>query len=198
MKVGDEITLIVPSKLAFKDQGRQGLIGPYTTLIYWIRLNSTKTKAQHEKELAKEKAKEGQLKEAQQKQEKETISNYIELNKVKVKPTESGLYYIETVAGTGEQAVAGDKVKVHYNGTLLDGTKFDSSYDRDSPFEFTIGKGQVIKGWDEGIAMMKVGGKATLIIPSSIAYGAQARGGVIHAYAPLKFEVELLEVTKAE
>ena len=205
MRVGDELTLIVPSKLAFKDQGRQGLIGPYTSIVYWIRLNNFKTKAVHEKELAKiekekakKKAEQGKLDELQKDQEKQTIANYIEINKVKVKPTETGLYYIETAEGTGEKPVAGDKVKVHYHGTLLDGTKFDSSYDRGTPFEFTLGKNQVIKGWDEGIAMMKAGGKATLIVPSSIAYGAQARGGVIHAYAPLKFDVELIEIVKAE
>ena len=198
MRVGDEITIIVPSKLAFKDHGRQGMIEPYTTLIYWIRLNSVKTKAQHDKEIAMQKAEAQKEDNLLQSKEKTTIANYIKENNVTVSPTTSGLYYIETGVGTGEQPVAGDKVKVHYNGTLLDGTKFDSSYDRGQPFEFTLGKGQVIKGWDEGIALMKVGGKATLIVPSSIGYGARARGGVIHAYAPLKFDVELIEITKAE
>lgn len=198
MRIGDEITLIVPSKLAFKDQGRQGMIEPYTTLIYWLRLNSATTKAQHDKEIAAKKAAKEKEEKTLQAQEIETLTNYIKKNNITVDPTPSGLYYIETEAGTGVQAAAGDKVKVHYNGTLLDGTKFDSSYDRGEPFEFTLGKGQVIKGWDEGIAMMKVGGKATFIVPSSIAYGARARGGVIHAYAPLKFDVELVDVTKAE
>lgn len=198
MMVGDEITIIVPSKLAFRDQGRQGMIEPYTTLIYWIRLNSVKTKAQHDKEITQEKVAAAKEENLLKSKEKITIANYIKANNITVAPAERGLYYIETGAGTGDQPVAGDKVKVHYHGTLLDGTKFDSSYDRDSPFEFTIGKGQVIKGWDIGIAMMKVGGKATLIIPSDIAYGASARGGVIHAYAPLKFDVELIEVTKGE
>ena len=198
MRVGDELTIIAPSKLAFGAQGRQGMIKPYTTILYTAKLKSVQTKAQHEKELAKEKAAAEKKEKELMAQEKVTIQKYIKDNKVTEKPTASGLYYIETVAGNGEQAMPGDKVKVHYKGTLLDGTKFDSSYDRDTPFEFTIGKGQVIKGWDEGIAMMKVGGKATLIVPSDIAYGARARGGVIHAYAPLKFEVELLEVTKAD
>ena len=198
MKTGDEITIIVPSKLAFKDQGRQGMIEPYSTLIYWIKLNSFQSKAQHEKELAKKKAEAEKEEMSLMSKEKETIANYLKANNITVAPTESGLYYIETGAGTGEQPVDGDKVKVHYHGTLLDGTKFDSSYDRDAPYEFTLGKGQVIKGWDLGIAMMKVGGKATLIVPSDIAYGARARGGVIHAYAPLKFDVELIEITKGE
>jgi len=198
MRVGDELTLIVPSKLAFKDQGRQGMIEPYTTLIYFIRLNSVKTKAEHDKEIAAKKAAKEKEEKTYQTQEKVSIANYIKENNVTVAPTASGLYYIETAEGTGVQAGSGDKVKVHYKGTLLDGTKFDASYDRGEPFEFTIDKGQVIKGWDEGIAMMKVGGKATLIVPSAIAYGPRGRGGLIHPYAPLKFEVELIDVTKAE
>jgi peptidylprolyl isomerase len=84
-------------------------------------------------------------------------------------------------------------VKVHYTGKLLDGTKFDSSVDRGEPFGFTLGKGQVIKGWDEGIGLMNVGGKATLIIPSSIAYGDRDMG-TIPPYSTLVFDVELLEV----
>ena len=205
MRIGDEVTIIVPSDLAFGAQGRQGMIGPYTTILYTAKLNSVQSKAQHDKEVAKEKvAAEKKKKAAEQEalvskaQEAKTIAKYKSDNNVTVAPTASGLYYIETAEGTGIQAVSGDKVKVHYRGTLLDGTKFDASYDRGTPYEFTLGKGQVIKGWDEGIAMMKVGGKATLIVPSDMAYGAGARGGVIHAYAPLKFEVELIEVTKAD
>lgn len=198
LRVGDEALFIVPSKLAFKEQGRPGIIKPYTSLVYGVTLNGVKTKAEHEKEQAAQKAK-AEAETAQlQGQEAVTIATYIKENNVTVAPTTSGLYYIETAEGTGEQAVSGDKVKVHYSGTLLDGTKFDSSYDRDSPFEFTIDRGQVIKGWDEALSMMKVGGKATIIVPSSIGYGARARGDVIHAYAPLKFDIELIEVTKAE
>ena len=84
-------------------------------------------------------------------------------------------------------------MKVHYTGTLLNGTKFDSSRDRKEPFEFTLGKGQVIKGWDEGIAKMKVGGKATLVIPSSLGY-AERDMGTIPPYSTLVFDVELLDV----
>ncbi len=194
---GDEVTLIVPSKLAFKAQGRQGMILPYTTMIYTVKLNSVKSKEQYEKEVAAKKAQEQAQNDKLKNQERATIANYISKNNITVQPTPSGLYYIETAAGTGEQAVAGDKVKVHYSGTLLDGTKFDASYDRGEPYEFTLGRSEVVKGWDEGIAMMKKGGKATLIVPSSLAYGERARGGVIHAFAPLKFDVELVEVTKA-
>lgn len=118
---------------------------------------------------------------------------YLKAKGITVKPTASGLYYIEKVKGTGARALPGKKVKVHYTGTLLDGTKFDSSRDRNQPFEFTLGQGQVIKGWDEGIALMNVGGKATLIIPSSIGYGERDMGQ-IPPYSTLVFDVELLEV----
>ncbi len=84
-------------------------------------------------------------------------------------------------------------MKVHYTGTLLNGTKFDSSRDRNEPFEFTLGKGQVIKGWDEGIALMNVGGKATLVIPSAIAYGDRDMG-TIPPFSTLVFDVELIDV----
>ncbi|MBN2891766.1 MAG: FKBP-type peptidyl-prolyl cis-trans isomerase [Bacteroidales bacterium] len=123
-----------------------------------------------------------------------TIDDYLKDNNIAVEPTSSGLYYIETEAGTGEQAKPGDIVVVHYKGTLLDGTKFDASYDRGEPFEFKLGAGEVIKGWDEGIALMKVGGKATLILPSDLAYGNRAVGGVIPANSPLLFDVELVGV----
>ena len=106
--------------------------------------------------------------------------------------TESGLQYIETEAGTGPQAQAGDKVAVHYTGTLADGTKFDSSLDRGKPFEFVLGNGAVIAGWDEGIALMKEGGKATLVIPPVLGYGGGGIPGVIPGDATLVFEVELV------
>jgi peptidylprolyl isomerase len=83
---------------------------------------------------------------------------------------------------------------VHYTGRLLDGTKFDSSLDRNDPIEFKLGQGMVIKGWDEGIALLKVGGKALLIIPSNLAYGSRGAGGVIPPFSPLTFEVELVSV----
>lgn len=128
-------------------------------------------------------------------EEAEEIQKYIEENGIDVQPTESGMYVIVTEKGNGPKPVEGDKVKVHYTGTLLDGTKFDSSLDRGQPFEFNIGRG-VIKGWSEGIAMLNVGSKARLIIPSSLGYGERGAGRDIPPYAPLIFDVELLEIEK--
>ena len=105
-----------------------------------------------------------------------------------------GLKYTDDQIGTGIEAQAGKTVSVHYTGWLLDGTKFDSSKDRNQPFSFPLGRGQVIKGWDEGVAGMKVGGKRTLVIPPDLGYGARGAGGVIPPNATLKFEVELLDV----
>jgi FKBP-type peptidyl-prolyl cis-trans isomerase len=113
--------------------------------------------------------------------------------------TASGLIYKDNEIGTGAEAVAGKSVSVHYTGWLQQpdgekGKKFDSSVDRGSPFSFRLGGGQVIKGWDEGVAGMKVGGKRTLIIPSELGYGARGAGGVIPPNATLIFDVELLGV----
>ena len=108
--------------------------------------------------------------------------------------TESGLQIKDLVVGTGEQARAGATVAVHYTGRLVDGTKFDSSVDRGTPFEFQLGQGRVIKGWDEGVATMRVGGKRELTIPPELAYGDRGAGALIKAGATLVFEIELLEV----
>ncbi len=108
--------------------------------------------------------------------------------------TESGLKYVDEKEGTGASPSRGKKVTVHYTGTLTDGKKFDSSLDRGQPFSFTIGVGQVIKGWDEGVLTMKVGGKRKLIIPAALGYGARGAGGVIPPNAELHFTVELLGV----
>ena len=94
--------------------------------------------------------------------------------------------------GTGAEAVAGKRVSVHYTGTLTNGSKFDSSRDRGKPFQFVLGGGQVIKGWDEGVAGMKIGGSRTLLIPADLGYGARGAGGVIPPNASLLFEVQLL------
>ena len=108
--------------------------------------------------------------------------------------TATGLQYQDLVVGSGLEAKTGDTVSVHYTGWLEDGTKFDSSLDRNQPFEFTLGLGKVIKGWDEGVAGMRTGGKRKLIIPPDLGYGSSGAGGVIPPNATLIFEVELLDI----
>jgi peptidylprolyl isomerase len=110
--------------------------------------------------------------------------------------TASGLMYTDLIVGKGQSPVAGKQVKVHYTGWLENGTKFDSSLDHGQPFVFTIGAGQVIPGWDEGVMTMKTGGKRKLIIPPQLGYGSAGAGGVIPPDATLIFEVELLEAAQ--
>jgi FKBP-type peptidyl-prolyl cis-trans isomerase len=104
----------------------------------------------------------------------------------------SGLVYEDLVVGEGQVAEAGQTATVHYTGWLTDGTKFDSSLDRGDPFQFALGAGQVIRGWDEGVQGMRIGGKRKLTIPSDLGYGSRGAGGVIPPNATLVFEVELL------
>ncbi|NOY17176.1 MAG: FKBP-type peptidyl-prolyl cis-trans isomerase [Gammaproteobacteria bacterium] len=110
------------------------------------------------------------------------------------KITDSGLKYEDIAEGNGDTAEAGQLVAVHYTGWLTDGNKFDSSKDRNDPFRFKLGAGNVIRGWDEGVVGMKIGGTRKLTIPANLGYGAQGAGGVIPPNATLVFEVELLEI----
>jgi FKBP-type peptidyl-prolyl cis-trans isomerase len=124
--------------------------------------------------------------------EKSALADYIQKNNITTAPTATGLYYIETLAGSGASPVVGRKVKVNYIGKFLDGTQFDASA-AGTPLSFTFGVGQVIAGWDEGIGYMKKGGKARLIIPSSLAYGSSGYAS-IPGYSTLIFDVELVDV----
>jgi peptidylprolyl isomerase len=170
------------------------MVAPYTSLIYELEMVDFKTKAAYDAEQEAIRKKAEAEKNMASLDEASERASYIKKNNITAKPTASGLYYIETKAGSGEQAASGKTVKVHYTGTLLNGQKFDSSVDRGEPIEFVLGQGQVIQGWDEGIAMMKEGGKARLVIPSNIAYGPQGRMPTIPPSATLVFEVELIDV----
>jgi peptidylprolyl isomerase len=108
--------------------------------------------------------------------------------------TPSGLQYADLVVGSGPEAAARQRVHVHYTGELTDGRQFDSSRDRGEPLDFVLGVGQVIRGWDEGVSGMKVGGRRILVIPAALGYGARGAGGVIPPNATLHFDVELMKV----
>ena len=168
MHEGEKAKLIIPPDLAFGEQGGAGgLIPPDATLIFEVELVSIQEGAPEAPTEVEE-------------------ADYV--------TTESGLKYHDFVVGDGPSPETGQSVTVHYTGWLEDGTKFDSSLDRGQPFTFSIGMGQVIAGWDEGVATMKVGGKRQLVIPSELGYGEQGAGAVIPPDATLIFEVELLDV----
>ena len=126
--------------------------------------------------------------------EEKQIEDFLSENDLKAQKTESGLRYIITEQGEGVQPNSGQVVVVHYRGAFLDDREFDSSYSRDQPLEFPLGQGRVIRGWDEGIALLNVGSKATFLIPSALAYGQRGAPGAIPPNSILKFDVELLDV----
>ena len=190
LTVGDSASFLINADSLFTKTfaaPRPAFIDSSSYLTFTVKVISTTTEvALKAEELKAEK--ENAMK------ENEMIAKYIAEKQITPSKSSSGLMYIISEPGTGEQAQAGKTVKVHYTGRLLDGTKFDSSLDRNDPIEFKLGQGMVIKGWDEGIALLKVGGKALLIIPSNLAYGSRGAGGVIPPFSPLTFEVELVSV----
>jgi FKBP-type peptidyl-prolyl cis-trans isomerase len=195
MHTGDSATFIISTDSLFKNT-RQALppwLEKAKYIYFDVLLLKVKTK---DEVMAEQKAMEEKRKaeaEENKAQEVEKIQKYLKDNNITVKPLESGLYVVIEKQGKGKRAKAGDDVTVDYTGYLLDGTKFDSSKDHGQPFTFKLGAGRVIKGWDEGVAKLNVGGKAKLIIPSNLAYGERGAGGVIPPYAPLVFDVELIK-----
>jgi len=197
MKEGGKANAIVPSSMAFGERGAGEIVPPFSTLYYEVELVDVMTTQEWDKKQADATAKQQAEMAEMAKAEDATLQKYLKDNNVV--PTQvlpDGLIYIEKQAGTGDSPVPGKKVKVHYTGKLLNGQVFDSSLDSGTPFEFAIGQGQVIQGWDEGIPLMKVGGKATFIIPSKLAYKDRGAGDIIPPYSTLIFDVELLEVEK--
>ena len=192
MHVGDSATFILDADTFFHYMGGEN---PFDDkeLYFTFKMTELMPKAEVDAMMQAQEEQYNAYMEQARAAEDSTMQDYIAKNKIKVAPTASGLYFISKKAGKGAQAVAGQKVAVHYTGKLLDGTKFDSSYDRNEPIEFMLGQGQVIPGWDEGIAMMKEGEKAVLLIPSKLAYGERGNQ-VIPPCAPLVFDVELVKV----
>lgn len=190
MSAGDSAAFLISADSMFEKSIKAPMpefIKKGSFFKFVIKMEALYTRAEYE-ELAKKEAAE-----MIEKEDKE-IQAYLAKNNLKGVKQPSGLYYVQTQPGTGVQAEAGKTVSVHYTGKLIDGTKFDSSVDRGSPFDFGLGQGQVIKGWDEGIALMKVGEKGVLLIPSALGYGARGAGGAIPPNSILVFDVELLDV----
>lgn len=202
IKEGDSILVKIPTKTLFAESFKGQVpptLNPEGEITFCI--GASKIMSQAEAQAEAQKMREMQQAEMlagsaeQVEKDIEIIETYLKENNITAQSTESGMRYVIDVEGTGNYPQPGQNVKVHYTGTLLDGTKFDSSYDRtDGPLSFPIGQRQVIEGWDEGIALLKTGGKGTLYIPSSLAYGPQARSEVIKANSILKFEVELVGI----
>ena len=166
MPIGSKFRFTIPPELAYGTRGAGGVIPPNATLIFEVELFSIK---------------------------KPFIDTDFNLPAEEI-VLKSGLRYMDHIVGEGSEAIVGNTVKVHYSGYLMNGTKFDSSHDKGSPFRFTLGQNQVIKGWEEGVLGMKVGTKRTLIIPSELGYGSRGAGGVIPPNATLMFEVELVHI----
>jgi len=189
MKKGQKANFVLPSELAYGETGIPNRLQPYTPLNYIIEIINIQDKETYNKE---KEAKDNSFINV----ENDKISSYLKKNNITTPPRESGLYYIEKLEGSGRFVKKGDNVKVHYTLYNLDGKKIDSSVDRGTPIEFIADYGQVIDGWVEALTLMKKGGKATLIIPSKIAYGERKRSADILPYTPLLFEVELIEIVE--
>lgn len=194
LQEGDSVQFLIPIQNFFSETARVPVpvgLKQDDTLKFNIAVNEV---------ASMEAFRESQMKAAEEMEKKriaedaEEIQAYLNENNIDAQKAESGLFYQITEEGTGEQVEAGDSVTVHYRGQLLDGTQFDASYDRNEPFTFVVGRGQVIRGWDEGLQLLKVGSKATLYVPSGMAYGPRQMGPIIKPNSILKFDVEVLEV----
>ncbi|MBU2915293.1 MULTISPECIES: FKBP-type peptidyl-prolyl cis-trans isomerase [Reichenbachiella] len=202
VKVGDSISFqIDATELYLKTFGQPvpDSIGAESNIQFYVGVEDQMTFDEFQEyrvaRVEKEQAKMAEEEKSRTEEQGAEIDTFLSENGIEdVVVTESGLRYVITESAEGPKPVAGDVVIVHYNGTLMDSTKFDSSYDRDQPFEFPLGQGRVIPGWDEGIALLNVGSKATLFVPSALAYGPRGAGGIIKPNSILKFEVELIGI----
>jgi FKBP-type peptidyl-prolyl cis-trans isomerase len=201
LQVGDSVKIKISldtlvKRYPFFDQFAQELKGKKNVFFeYWVRITGKKTKEQVQKEAQEAEKRQQEDLKKKEAEELTKLEAYIKENKLDLQKTASGLYYkITKTAPQNPQAQKYDTVYVHYTGKLLDGKVFDSSLSRNEPFQFVLGMGSVIKGWDEGIALLRKGEKAQLLIPSNLGYGAMGGGSVIPPFATLFFEVELIDI----
>jgi FKBP-type peptidyl-prolyl cis-trans isomerase len=194
MAKGDSASFIVSADSFYLKTQRAPQLPPFLKpgdmLKVEIKMVEIKTKKELEENQKQQEAEMAKMAE----QEKPQIAQYVANNKITTTPTASGLFYTETKKGKGALVKAGNEVTVNYTGKLLNGQEFDSSVGKPEPFKFIVGQGMVIPGWDEALQLMAKGGKATLLIPSNLAYGARGAGGVIPPFAPLAFEIELVDI----
>ncbi len=200
MNMGGKAKFIIPSRLAFGDKGLGQAVKPYAPIMYNIEVIDVKTQEEYEKDRQANMSEDQKKMEVQSQrrkaQEPFLIKQYLEENNIDVQPTASGLYFISIKEGWGKKPKDGDQVTVHYTLYDINGKKLQSSRDMMKPFKFTVGKGEVIKAWDEALPMIKEGGKARIIAPSKIAYGANGAGRDILPYSPLIFEIDLIQIAK--
>lgn len=201
MEVGDSVFFTTTAKNLFEETYQTQLPPDMDSaavmsinMKFHAQMSQEDYRAYVQEMTEKQRAKESVILEEKLVSDGETIDAYLEENGIDAITTESGLRYVITQEGTGATAQPGDQVTVHYAGRLFSGEPFDSSIERGQPFKFNIGQGRVIPGWDEGIAYIKAGGKATLYIPSPLGYGSRGAGPTIQPYSILVFDVEVLEV----
>jgi len=194
MHLGDSATFIMNGDTFFHYFMGQPFPFEKKELFFDMKLNKITLKEEYEQQQAEQARQYEAMIEQSRISEDSLINNYVEKNRIKVKPTTTGLYVMKNVNGKGKMIKTGSKIKVHYTGKLLDGTVFDSSVERGEPIELEAGSGQVIPGWEEALLLMRGGDKATVLIPSKQAYGARGAGYVIQPYTPLLFEMEVVSV----
>lgn len=197
MHVGDSMSFMINSDSIFRKQFRVPIIPDFVKPDVFLRWEVVVDEVYTQEEFTKiqEAIAQKQMEAAAAKQQAadDEFQAYLEANGIKAQPTENGLVYVCTKKGKGPKPGYKQMVKVHYTGRLLDGTVFDSSVERGEPIEFQLGVGQVIPGWDEGIALMSKGEKGILYIPSKLAYGPRQAGELITPYSNLIFDVELVD-----
>ena len=198
MSVGDSASFIIDAEQFFTTTAQMPMlpesIESGSHLNFDIKLLDVLTEEEYMEEQTRLAEETMRANEARAGAEEGLLQNFLTENNITIPARESGLIYVEREKGTGVKAESGKTVSVHYEGRLLDGTVFDSSLERGEPIEFPLGVGYVIPGWDEGISLMNVGGKARLIIPSHLGYGERGAGNQIPAYSTLVFDVELVDV----
>jgi len=196
---GDSASFIVSADSFFLKTNRMNSLPPFIKpgehLEIFVKVVDIKTKKElEEKRRIAQSEMEKDMKERQM-NEQPLLVKYLSDNKLNPKPTKSGLIFIEEVKGSGKEVKAGDRAMCHYVGTFIDGTELDNSYKRGQPLPIEVGQGQVIPGWEEALLMMKKGGKAKLIIPSNLAWGAEGYQGV-PPYSTVVFTVEVVDIVE--